>query len=190
MFDKITFASIVKEICSCYKTQTEFSKKSGIGRTNLSSYMNLKCEKPPKENILKKLEVASKGKTSLKELEYICGYLPNCEFILCSCYKKNFDKHKKEIIELGIDEKNIRYIYLTFLGEYKFKENIRTIIPSNCIQNFICIIQEIINKTGKDYKEIMNIIDIELTNTIDILSDIENIIQEKIDNFESKSIKD
>lgn len=40
MFDKIKFAAIIKNIKGYYSSQEEFSKKSEIGRTYLSQYMN------------------------------------------------------------------------------------------------------------------------------------------------------
>ncbi len=75
MFDKIKFAQIIKNIKECYDSQEEFAKKSGIGRTYLSQYMNIKLDKPPKPSILEKLANASKGITNYGELMYCCGYI-------------------------------------------------------------------------------------------------------------------
>lgn len=75
MFNKNKFAQIIKSIKSTYTSQEEFSKVSGIGRTYLSQYMNMKLDKPPKPEILEKLAKASKGNITYKELMLICNYI-------------------------------------------------------------------------------------------------------------------
>lgn len=74
MFDKIKFAAIIKNIKGYYSSQEEFSKKSEIGRTYLSQYMNAKLDDPPSPKILEKLANSSKGITTYNELMFICGY--------------------------------------------------------------------------------------------------------------------
>lgn len=74
MFDKKEFAQIIKNIKETYNSQEEFAKKSEIGRTYLSQYMNMKLDEPPKPKILEKLALSSHGITSYDELMYICGY--------------------------------------------------------------------------------------------------------------------
>lgn len=74
MFDKNKFAQIIKNIKETYNSQEEFSKKSGIGRTYLSQYMNMKLDEPPKPKILEKLANASNDIISYNELMNICGY--------------------------------------------------------------------------------------------------------------------
>ena len=74
MFDKIKFAQIIKNIKETYNSQEEFSKKSGIGRTYLSQYMNMKLDDPPKPSILQKLADSSNGIITYDELMQICGY--------------------------------------------------------------------------------------------------------------------
>lgn len=74
MFDKIKFAQILKNITDTYESQRDFSKKSGINRTYLSQYANIKLEEPPKPKILEKLADASNGITTYDELMQVCGY--------------------------------------------------------------------------------------------------------------------
>ena len=74
MFDKNKFAIIIKNIKATYETQEEFSKKSKIGRTYLSQYMNMKLDEPPKPKILEKLSNASNNITTYEELMQVCGY--------------------------------------------------------------------------------------------------------------------
>lgn len=74
MFNKEKFAQIIKNIKEMYNSQEEFSKKSDIGRTYLSQYMNMKLEEPPKPRILEKLAKASNGTVTYKELMNVCGY--------------------------------------------------------------------------------------------------------------------
>lgn len=75
MFDKNTFAKIIRNIKESYESQEEFAKKSGIGRTYLSQYMNAKLDIPPKPKTLEKLADASHGITTYEELMIICGYI-------------------------------------------------------------------------------------------------------------------
>lgn len=75
MFDKNKFANIIRKIKDTYSNQEDFSKKSGIGRTYLSQYMNMKIDNPPKPRILEKLANASNGITTYKELMLVCNYV-------------------------------------------------------------------------------------------------------------------
>ena len=75
MFDKNKFAKIIRNIKESYESQEEFAKKSGIGRTYLSQYMNAKLDIPPKPKTLEKLADASHGITTYEELMIICGYI-------------------------------------------------------------------------------------------------------------------
>ena len=77
MFDKIKFAQIIKNIKETYSSQEDFSKKSDIGRTYLSQYMNMKLDEPPKPKILEKLANSSHSITTYEELMRICGYFGN-----------------------------------------------------------------------------------------------------------------
>ncbi len=75
MFDKLKFAQILRNITSTYESQRDFSKKSGINRTYLSQYMNMKLDEPPKPKILEKLANASHNITNYPKLMEICGYI-------------------------------------------------------------------------------------------------------------------
>lgn len=74
MFYKEKFAIILSKIKESYNSQEEFSKYSGVGRTYISQYINMKLESPPKPKILEKIANASKGLTNYDELMQICGY--------------------------------------------------------------------------------------------------------------------
>lgn len=115
MFDKVAFAQIIKNIKGTYSSQEDFSKKSGIGRTYLSQYMNMKLEDPPKPRILEKLATASNGITTYEELMAICGYINNNDLSVLPYYKDlmtiekerikkykkyNFSKEEQAIYEL------------------------------------------------------------------------------------------
>lgn len=115
MFDKVTFAQIIKNIKETYSSQEDFSRKSGIGRTYLSQYMNMKLEDPPKPRILQKLATASNGITTYEELMAICGYINNNDLSVLPYYKDlitieeerikkykkyNFTKEEQAIYEL------------------------------------------------------------------------------------------
>lgn len=74
MFDKEKFGTIIKRINDSYPTQHDFADCSGVNRTYLSQYINLKLDDPPKPKILEKIASASKGITTYDELMQICGY--------------------------------------------------------------------------------------------------------------------
>ena len=75
MFDKEKFGAIIKRINDSYTTQYEFADYSGVNRTYLSQYINMKLNVPPKPKILEKIASASKGITTYDELMQICGYI-------------------------------------------------------------------------------------------------------------------
>ena len=74
MFDKEKFGAIIKRINDSSPTQHEFADYSGVNRTYLSQYINMKLDVPPKPKILEKIASASKGITTYDELMQICGY--------------------------------------------------------------------------------------------------------------------
>ncbi len=75
MFNKVDFANILKKINSLYENQTQFANASGVNRTYLSQYMNLKLDTPPSPKILKGIANASKGLTTYDDLMKICDYI-------------------------------------------------------------------------------------------------------------------
>lgn len=74
MFDKEKFGTIIKRINDSYPTQHDFASRSGVNRTYLSQYINMKLDTPPKPKILEKLASSSRGITTYDELMQICGY--------------------------------------------------------------------------------------------------------------------
>jgi len=98
MFDKSKFALIIKNIKETYNTQEEFAKKSGIGRTSLSQYMNMKLEDPPKPKMLQKLANSSKGLTTYDELMQVCGYAQNTEISYINAVLEFLDSKSKTVI--------------------------------------------------------------------------------------------
>lgn len=77
MFDKKTFSDILKKINSTYDTMTEFAEKSGVNRTYISKYINMKLDNPPTPKILMKIANNSNSITNYEELMDICGFLIN-----------------------------------------------------------------------------------------------------------------
>lgn len=119
MFDKNKFAQIIKNIKETYNSQEEFSKKSGIGRTYLSQYMNMKLDKPPKPEILEKLAISSHGVTTYAELMEVCGYIETPSY---SDMKNNeFNKNKAILYNRGFSQSQIDkityYCMKTYTGQ-------------------------------------------------------------------------
>lgn len=98
MFDKSKFAQIIKNIKETYNTQEEFAKKSGIGRTYLSQYMNMKLEEPPKPKTLQKLANSSNGLITYDELMQVCGYAQNTEISYVNAVLEFIDNESKVVI--------------------------------------------------------------------------------------------
>lgn len=111
MFDKNKFAHILKKINETYDNQTSFAKYSGVNRTYLSQYMNLKLDNPPTPKILLGISKASHSITTYNDLMQICGYLKespsnNIAHIAQRVFDENFpllDKYNlsaKQMMEL------------------------------------------------------------------------------------------
>ncbi len=109
MFNRNKFAQILKNISETFENQRDFSKKSEINRTYLSQYMNMKLDKPPKPDILKKVAENSKGVTTYEELMAICGYTNIDNFLK--------EKYEYELSEFAFSEKEYRNIITTFCNE-------------------------------------------------------------------------
>ena len=116
MFDKAKFAQIIKEIKNTYTSQEEFSKKSGIGRTYLSQYMNMKIDKPPKPEILEKLAFHSNGIVGYLQLMAICGYI-NDNTNFSALQNRQLTKLNTQLNSLGISGSDISRI-LNILSDY------------------------------------------------------------------------
>lgn len=183
MFNKESFSILIKKIKDTYDSQEEFSKKSGIGRTYLSQYMNQKMDKPPKETILNKLADASNGITTYKELLYICGYLDSSEELYMNALKKVFETYNNELHDAGLTEDKIRTIYLSFTGPNNNElKNMVTGLSKEQQEKLKNIFQKIDEQMSRYKVTIVNIVD----NTFNFLeSDLFNsdIIEYKpIDN--------
>lgn len=110
MFDKNNFAQILKEINETYNSQRDFAKRSGINRTYLSQYMNMKLDKPPKPEILSKLAKASNDITDYENLMLICGYIDkNME--TTEIFKKIFNKYLPLLKKLNLSNELLNLIY-------------------------------------------------------------------------------
>lgn len=133
MFDKSKFALIIKKIKESYPSQEEFSKISGIGRTYLSQYMNMKIDNPPKPKILEKLADASKGIVTYEELMQVCGYYyPQ---ISRDYANKKILQTNQKLRDLGLTEKDINFIQTNFLesncDEAELKESVSLLFDKN-----------------------------------------------------------
>ena len=136
MFNKNKFAHILKNINETYNSQRDFAKKSGINRTYLSQYMNMKLNEPPMPKILKKLAESSNGITTYEELMEICGYTNNMfknKILMLEKYKKEIESLKLTNSEME-DFKNI-VLYCESPNEFRsfFKKlpSSKSILASN-----------------------------------------------------------
>lgn len=118
MFNKNRFAQILKNISETFENQRDFSKKSEINRTYLSQYMNMKIDKPPKPEILKRIADNSKGVTTYEELMEICGYK---EESLESYTYNSYNKLKKFETFLQEKENNEDVVNVDSVVQYFLK---------------------------------------------------------------------
>lgn len=117
MFDKKKFANIIKQINDTYENQRKFSALSGINRTYLSQYMNMKLNEPPKPKILKKLALSSKNLVSYEELMITCGYT---------------DSNKINIAEIEDSLDKIENNFLNYISEIKLSKKDEQIFNDLC----------------------------------------------------------
>lgn len=129
MFDKNKFAQIIKNIKETYSSQEEFAEKSGIGRTYLSQYMNMRLDTPPKPKILERLATSSNGITDYSELMEVCGYINDNYFI-----KLQYLKDKYQAIEKHYINKLVEYELSS--DEAQIYDDLLNIINTNKLANF------------------------------------------------------
>lgn len=73
-FNKQQFANILNKINDNYNNQRDFAQATGVNRTYLSRYINMKLVNPPTPKILEKIAEASAEITTYDELMKVCGY--------------------------------------------------------------------------------------------------------------------
>ena len=142
MFDKNKFAQILKKISDTYDNQRVFAEKTGVNRTYLSQYINLKLDDPPSPKILKKIAENSNGATSYYELMEICDYIDFKNLF----YKTNDGNdtnsaywYKVSLRDIGITLNDIKLLEKVIFDNtikdkkglideilYKYSDNIRT----------------------------------------------------------------
>lgn len=110
MFNKKEFAKIIREIKETYSSQEEFAKKSAIGRTYLSQYMNMKLDEPPKPKILEKLANASNGITTYYELMSICDYVRTGDLFSDEINPSLAQSYRDVFVEYGISIEDVNLI--------------------------------------------------------------------------------
>lgn len=74
MFDKIRFKDLL-EFAIDGDTITDFAERSKVNRTYLSKLMNLKLEKPPSPDIIRKIASKAKNYVSYEALMVEAGYI-------------------------------------------------------------------------------------------------------------------
>lgn len=150
MFDKKSFAQIIKNISDTYDNQREFSKKSEINRTYLSQYMNMKLEDPPKPKTLEKLAKASHGITTYTELMFMCGYIQSDNHFTKSFKQLNSFKNdfQKMYEELNLSENEQKY----------FRESMKKYLDMIIVQriNRDQALKKIKSQIKKDFEKIQS----------------------------------
>ena len=76
MFDKLTFKKILEAALGDRKI-TEYADESGVNRTYLSKYLNLRLDSPPGPEIIKRLAEKAHNNITYEDLMSVAGFLPN-----------------------------------------------------------------------------------------------------------------
>lgn len=157
MFDKKRFAQILKNISETYNNQRDFSNKSGINRTYLSQYMNMKLDDAPKPITLEKLAKASKNLTSYDELMVICGYIDgfNRDYVLdlYNEINKLEEEYHSDIDKLKLSFKESEIAHSLFpqvLDKlYNSKYNTTNFHPNEIVQDIDFVSEKSKNKIAE-----------------------------------------
>ena len=75
MFDKLRFKKILEDALGGRKI-TEYADESGVNRTYLSKYLNLRLDSPPGPEIIKRLAEKAHNKVTYEDLMSAAGFLP------------------------------------------------------------------------------------------------------------------
>lgn len=127
MFDKIKFAKILSDINTTYNTMTEFAEKTGVNRTYLSQYINLKLDSPPSPKILMKIANTSNKTTSYEELMLVCGYIEK-DMQLSEISKKIFNKHLPSLKKLNLSNDLLDIIGKMSVDSLQYSKDFETLV--------------------------------------------------------------
>ena len=76
MFDKLRFKKTLEDALGDRKT-TEYAEESGVNRTYLSKYLNLRLDSPPGPEIIKRLAEKAHNNVTYEDLMSAAGFLSN-----------------------------------------------------------------------------------------------------------------
>ena len=209
MFNRKTFSDILKNINNIYTTMSDFAEKSGVDRTYISKYINMKLEQPPTPKILEKLANASDGITSYEELMNICGYSEkNLESIVYDIYNQlkklsyqiykkdnkdmyevesaieNYQDYSSDLVQ-SIERKDFSLIYLT---DYYRKDFF--LEDYNFISTFLFLYDSFLKLLEKKhYIKIMNYQFINWFNMNEVYKNLKNFEKLELLSYNSTNIK-
>ncbi len=163
MFDKIKFAKILSNINNTYNTMTEFAEKTGVNRTYLSQYINLKLDSPPSPKILMKIANSSNKATNYEELMLACGYLEK-DMEIDEMSKKIFYNYLPALKKLELDDNLLDIMYKIALeNSSKHKNQFNILVsklPEETKKRVYEINSKILSETNKIMKNAINSISI------------------------------
>lgn len=162
MFDKIKFAKVLNDINDTYDTMTEFSEKSGVNRTYLSQYINMKLDNPPTPKILGKISDASNEITTYEELMLICGYI-NKSMEFSELAKKIFNKYLPSLKELNLNEDLLDIMYKMSIEPSKYSKDFDKLVfklPKKIQNKVYDIGSKILSETSEMMRNTINNISI------------------------------
>ncbi len=93
VFDKLRFKKILEEALADRKI-TEYAEESGVNRTYLSKYLNLRLDSPPSPEIIKRLAEKAHNNVTYEDLMSVAGFLPNIN------QTRNLEGKYREDVEL------------------------------------------------------------------------------------------
>lgn len=108
MFNKKEFSNILQKISTTYSSISEFAEKSGVNRTYISKYINMKLDNPPTPKILEKIADASNGIITYKRLMLICNYISDT---LDAIAGESIEMFSNPYIDKSVCTPSEKYIY-------------------------------------------------------------------------------
>ena len=169
MFDIKLFSEILQKISNSYNSITDFSEQSGVNRTYLSKYINMKLNSPPSPKVLMKIANNSNKITNYEELMLACGYLEK-DMEIDEISKKIFNKHLPSLKELNLNNDLLDIMLKMSIDSSKYSKDFDILVselPKELQDKVYEISSKILSETSEIMKNAINSINIRTKYNID-----------------------
>lgn len=169
MFDIKLFSEILQKISNSYNSITDFSEQSGVNRTYLSKYINMKLNSPPSPKVLMKIANNSNKITNYEELMLACGYLEK-DMQIDEISKKIFNKHLPSLKKLNLNNDLLDIMLKMSIDSSKYSKDFDILVselPKELQDKVYEISSKILSETSEIMKNAINSINIRTKYNID-----------------------